>query len=268
MSGQDQSDGADIGIAGVTDGRRERNPIAAVTRLVSAIADLEANEVGVRELARILEAPPSSVQKTLDKALEAGLVAQGSNGQWQLGWEMFRIASMVLLKMPFASVQPTLDALSEATGETAVVTVYDQRSATRMFVAAAPSRHSIRFVPDLLSWMPMTLGATAIAILAHRPREEQERILMPTQGSGRAASKTLDTMLTRLETVRDLGFATSRDEVNLGASGLAAPIFGASGVMSSIGVIGPAQRFSQANHDAIAALVREAARSVGSTADS
>jgi IclR family transcriptional regulator, acetate operon repressor len=145
--------------------QRERNPIAALTRVLGAMAAMDQQTVGLRELARMLGAPPSSVQRTLESAEELGLVAS-SGGQWELGWELFRLASIVQAKHPFQGAAEVLEELSARTGETALLAVYDAHRRERMFVAASQSRQSVRFVPELLSWLPMHAGASALAILA------------------------------------------------------------------------------------------------------
>lgn len=241
--------------------RRERNPIAAVARLIGVMAEQEANALGVRELARLLDAAPSSVQRTLERAYETGLAAPDANGQWQLGWELHRIAAHARSKMPYASVQPILDQLSNVSGETAVLSVYDPRAGERMYVAAAPSRHSIRFVPQLLTWMPMSVGATALVILANRPLSEQRRVFDKETESGPGSWESFQA---RLDSVRERGLAISVDDVELGAAAAAAPIRSGSHITSSLGIILPMQRFTTTLADELARLVKAAADQIGS----
>jgi DNA-binding IclR family transcriptional regulator len=240
--------------------RRERNPIAAVARLIGVMAESEANAMGVRELARLLDAAPSSVQRTLERAYETGLAAPDANGQWQLGWELHRIAAHARRKMPYASIQPILDQLSHASGETAVLTVYDPQAGERMYVAAAPSRHSIRFVPQLLTWMPMSIGATALVILANRTTNEQRRIF---DKASQPSSSSWNAFQERLESVRGAGHAISIDDVELGAAAAAAPIYSGNAVSSSLGIILPVQRFNNELANRLVKLVKTAADQIG-----
>ena len=55
----------------------------------------------------------------------------------------------------------------------------------------------------------------------------------------------------------------SHDAEGRGASGLAAPIFSTTGVMSSIGVVAPRQRFDQALERALQSHVVQAAARLG-----
>jgi IclR family KDG regulon transcriptional repressor len=245
--------------------RRERNPIAAAVRLLGALAEHDGATAGVRELARMLEAAPSSVQRTLEAAQEVSLVALAENGQWELGWELYRIAAIAQSKRPYQAAAAVLDSLAKQTSETALLTVYDPRRRARMFVAAAPSRHSVRFVPDLFTWMPAYAGASAKAVLAFRPEAEQEAALAAAGAfSAFAAAPDAGDLKAALQEIRERGYAISHDEVNLGAGAVAAPVRSSSGaVTSSVAVIAPEQRFDSASQEAVIKSVIEAANAVG-----
>jgi len=225
-------------------GRRERNPIASLARVLGALVDSPATGLGVRELARSLSTPASSVQRTLDAAGVSGLVAQDASGSWHLGWEFFRLSALGQRHHPFAEARPILERLRDDTGETAVLTVYDRFRGERMFVDSVASKFSIRFVPDVLAWLPMHAGASSHAILAFRPDDEKQAVI--ERGLSALTARTPHTV-SELEgthqRVRTRGYAVSDDEVNLGAVGVAAPIWVGGEVTSSIGVILPRQRF-------------------------
>jgi IclR family transcriptional regulator, acetate operon repressor len=241
--------------------QRERNPIAALTRVLGAMAAMDQRTVGLRELARMLGAPPSSVQRTLESAQELNLVAS-SEGQWELGWELFRLASMVQAKHPFHGAGEVLDELSARTGETALLAVYDAHRRERMFVAASQSRQSVRFVPELFSWLPMHAGASALAILAFRPEEERQALY--AQGAPPVTPVTTpEAVEAALDVIRRDGYAVTHDGVYLGATGVATPIATRTGVTSSVGVIMPKQRFDDAHEATIVGHVKAAAESLG-----
>jgi IclR family transcriptional regulator, acetate operon repressor len=241
--------------------QRERNPIAALTRVLGVMAAMDQQSVGLRELARMLSAPPSSVQRTLESAEELSLVAS-SGGQWELGWELFRLASIVQAKHPFQGAEAVLDELSASTGETALLAVYDARRRERMFAAASQSRQSVRFVPELFSWLPMHAGASALAILAYRPDEERQALY--AQGAPPVTPGTTpEAVESALDEVRTKGYAVTHDGIYLGASGVAAPIVTGTGVTSSVAVIVPKQRFDDEREATIAGHVKAAAKSLG-----
>jgi IclR family transcriptional regulator, acetate operon repressor len=248
--------------ASVSSDARERNPIASILRVLDVMVESDAPSFGVRELARLLDAPPSSVQRTLEAGAAVSLLSTTASGQWELGWEMYRVASLAQRKRPFLAASEILDELSDLTGETAFLAVYDDRRRERMYVATSPSHRSVQFVPQLFAWLPLRAASSAMAILAHRP--EEERMALYKDGlpifAGRRPSRA--TVEKTMASIRCEGFALSRDQADVGASGIAAPVWTAGAVKSSIGIAVPNQRFDEPNGAVLAREVKRAAEVV------
>ena len=238
---------------------RERNPIASIVRVLDAMVESEASSFGVRELARALGAPPSSVQRTLEAGAAVSLVSASATGQWELGWELYRIASLAQRKRPFLAVAELLDELSDLTGETAFLAVYDPQRHERMYVATSPSRRSVQFVPLLFTWLPLHATASAMAILAHRPEEERRDVYkqgLPLFARHRQTPAKIEKLLA---SIRSEGFALSRDQADVGASAIAAPVWTAGSVQGSVGGAVPNQRFNEATDGHLASQVTRTA---------
>lgn len=97
--------------------------------------------------------------------------------------------------------------------------------------------------------MPLHSGALAKAILAFLPKPEIDRYL----ASGPLQRFTPNTITDpthlgrELARIRKRGYAVSRQEVVLGAGGVAAPIFDSTGqAVASIGVSAPLHRLTAA----------------------
>ena len=237
---------------------RERNPVAALVRVLDAMVESEAPSFGVRELARVLDAPPSSVQRTLEAGAAVSLVST-SSGQWELGWELYRLASLAQRKRPFLAVARVLDELSGLTGETAFLAVYDSQRHERMYVATSSSRWSVQFVPQLFAWLPLHATASAMAILAHKPEDERRTLYelgLPIFAARRPSETTIEGSMA---SIRSEGFALSRDQADVGASAIAAPVWTAGSVQGSIGVAVPNQRFDETASGNLAGQVVKAA---------
>jgi DNA-binding IclR family transcriptional regulator len=223
------------------------------------MVESDASSFGVRELARLIDAPPSSVQRTLETGASVSLVSTSASGQWELGWELYRIASLAQRKRPFQTAAELLDELRERTGETAFLAVYDSQRQERMYVAMSPSRRSVQFVPQLFTWLPLHATASVMAILAYRPDEERmalyEQGLPLFAGRQQGVTKIEKTM----ESIRSEGFALSRDQADVGASAIAAPIWTAGAVQGSVGVGVPNQRFVEVTEGDLADDVMRAA---------
>ncbi len=238
---------------------RERNPIGSMVRVLDAMVASESPWFGVRELARSLNAPPSSVQRTLEAGAAVSLVSASSSGQWELGWELYRIASLAQRKRPFLAAAELLNGLSSQTGETAFLAVYDEQRHERMYVATSPSNRSVQFVPQLFAWLPLHATASAMAILAHRPEEERRNLYklgLPFFAGRRPSTPKIELLMT---SIRSDGFALSRDQADVGASAIAAPVWTAGRVQGSVGVAVPNQRFGTSIERELAGHVMEAA---------
>ncbi len=238
---------------------RERNPIASIVRVLDAMVESDASSFGVRELARLLGAPPSSIQRTLEAGSEVSLVSAPAPGQWELGWELYRIASFAQRKRPFLAAAQALDELCGLTGETAILSVYDPQRQERMYVAMSPSQRSVQFVPQLFTWLPLHATASAMAILAHRPEVERKDLYnqrLPLFAGRRPTQAQIEKTMA---SIRSEGFALSRDQADVGASAIAAPIWTAGRVEGSIGVAVPNQRFEEAHDGDLADAVMRAA---------
>jgi len=232
-------------------------------RVIGVMVESDESSFGVRELARLLDAPPSSVQRTLESGAEVSLVSPLVSGQWELGWELYRIAALAQRKRPFQAASQVLDELTNATGETSLLTVYDPRRASRIYVATSQSPRSVRFVPELFKWQPLHATASALAILAFRPEEERLRLL--DEGLPLFAEGALDraTVERKFSEISRQGFAVSQDQSDAGASAVGAPIRIGGVVMSSIAVAVPNQRFDAATEQRLVEHVVRAAGILG-----
>ncbi|HEY2213813.1 MAG TPA: IclR family transcriptional regulator C-terminal domain-containing protein, partial [Acidimicrobiales bacterium] len=121
--------------------------------------------------------------------------------------------------------------------------------------AASPSHRSVQFVPQLFTWLPLHATASAMAILAHKPEDERRELYeqgLPLFAGRRQTPLKIEKMMTN---IRSDGFAISRDQADVGASAIAAPVWTAGVIQGSVGVAVPNQRFSEDTHSEFAGHV-------------
>ncbi len=133
-----------------------------------------------------------------------------------------------------------------------------------MLAATVDSPHPIRQARQIAEWLPVTAGATGLAILAFLPEAEQHAILarpLPTITSRTTTDRAaLEQILARMRTQ---GYALTRGERTPGAVGVGAPIFGPAGrVIGSVGMTQPEQRFRPEDERQHAERVIAAARAI------
>lgn len=243
-------------------------PTVETQSLMRAISILdcfcpETPELGVREIARRLDLPSSTVGRLLLTLHSAGILAQDPNTRrYRIGPKVMQWSSVYISRLELATeARPILEELHRLTRET--VSVYVLDGTERVCLQRIESPERVRVVVRPGERMPLHAGSAGKAMLAFMPREFIDRILSQplekmTEGTITARKKLLED----LARVRKRGYATSYGERFEDAIGLAAPIFNRNGdVVASLNVAGPNMRFTNAEVDRFAPkIMRLAAR--------
>lgn len=248
---------------------RNRGPRDPVTRAFAVLlwmADAPGSSWGLREIATSVGMPPSTLHRVLAHLQEGGLVQQdAATGRYSLGLGFLRLAWKAADRHPVRDVAlPWMQQLVDATGETALLALYDPVRQEMLLAATIDSPHPIRQVRQVAEWLPVTAGATGRAILAFLPEAERRAILARPLVAITDRTVTDPALLPLvLERVRRQGYAVSTGERTPGAVGIAAPIYATDGrVVGSVGITLPEQRFGPDGERQQAAFVTEAARAI------
>jgi DNA-binding IclR family transcriptional regulator len=244
-----------------------RNPIGRAFRILAWMAAREDGPFGLREIAKGVEMNPSTVHRLLGLLEEEGLVRQDDHGgAYGLGTELLRLARVASGTHPArVAALPAMRELAAASGETVTFGVYDPVRRQTSVVAVVESDAPFRYVPELDEWRDLHTGASGRAVMAFLSESEREAIvertrLAPATEHTITSPAELESVLT---TVRERGYAFSREERRLGGVGIAAPVFGPGGrVVGEVGVSVPTQRFRAPDEGRLAVLVRECAAAV------
>jgi DNA-binding IclR family transcriptional regulator len=215
----------------------------------------------VTEVARELELPTATAHR-LVRALEARSYLARVGSRYRLGFAAIdlgrRATASVDLRLLLGGV---LRELARRTGETALLTVYDESRHGSLCIDRIETTHSLRLAIEIGRVTPIHAGASAKALLAFLEQPIREEIL--GHDLERLAPGTVtdpEQLREQLDEIRARGWAASYEENNVGAWGLAAPIVVGTGVVASIGFAAPAARHSESEVRSLARLVCEAAR--------
>ena len=170
-------------------------------------------------------------------------------GAWELGLGLATLGQQVERDVRVAAAR-ALEALADETAETALLAVPDGSMAVAVEQVVAVARPvQVRYQPGFRH--PLTRGAHGLAILAFSPDTLVESAVAEHGDAPRLRH--------RLEEIRGAGYAVTRDELELGAAGVAAPVFaGVRGpVCASLGIVTPVHRFPT-GQATIAATLRAA----------
>ena len=153
--------------------------------------------------------------------------------------------------------------LSQATGETALLTVLDPERDHSLCLERVETSQPLRLSVEVGRRLPLHAGASQKALLAFMADEEINRLLSRPLERLCAATITNKRLLRQeLRDIRWRGWATSHEETNVGVWGVAVPVVSESDVVCAIGVAGPSPRLTDAIIAASLEWVRESALAV------
>jgi DNA-binding IclR family transcriptional regulator len=154
-------------------------------------------------------------------------------GVYSLGPTLVRLAEGVQPRLRVAATATMTD-LARETGETVVLHIAEDADAVVLHQVLGAS-HVVRVEHQIGSRHSLTQGASGRAILGFMPPEAVEQIVPEGERS--------EVLRRQLEGVRQLGYAVSHDELQLGVSGLAAPVLDGTGTpVGSLAILVPSGR--------------------------
>jgi DNA-binding IclR family transcriptional regulator len=160
---------------------------------------------------------------------------------------------------------PAMTALSQDLGETVLLT----RRAGDLVVCVErvePELQGVRISYERGSTQPLNAGASALVLLAWSPDDEVRRLLEGARlrRFTPATVTDVDSLMERMAEIRELGYATSKGELDPDVCGIAAPIRDQGGlVVAAVSVVALASRVDAQVQDDIIKRTLNAARAIG-----
>lgn len=243
------------------------NEVRSVMTALRVLDEIAAREpVGVSELARLLELPKSSVQRTLRTLHSAGWIQPvgAEMTRWCLTTHMLRTGQRAAGGLNLRDVAvPVMERLRSATQETVHLTVSEQDKV--ILIERLDSPQAVRTFIPLGVAVPMYASANGKAILATRSDEEINALIRAGLAVHTPSTITdEDALWAQLGDVRRRGYAVNDEEWRDGVSAVAAAIIpdnGSAGAGLSIST--PTQRMSRELQGRYGELLKEAVREIG-----
>jgi DNA-binding IclR family transcriptional regulator len=222
---------------------------------------LERPSWSVTEIARELGMPTATAHRIV-RALEGRSYLGKTGTRYGLGFAAIDLGRRATASVDLRSqLTGVLRELARATGETVLLTVYDESRHGSLCVDRIETTHSLRLTIDIGRVTPLHAGASAKALLAFLEQPVIDEVL--SRDLQRLAPGTVtdpSALREQLDEIRARGWASSYEENNVGAWGLAAPILVGDHVIASVGFAAPTARHSESAVRSLAKLVCEAAR--------
>ena len=206
----------------------------------------------VSGLARRLERNRTVVHRLVVTLEQRGFVRRGEDGRIHLGPSLLSLGARIAPELRTVA-RPHLLRLADATAETAVLSV-PEGDAVVALDQVPGDRHTLQVRYRSGTRHPLTHAAHGRALLACMDPERVAAVLSD------APAGTVDLV----RRAREDGYATSHDELQSGAAGVAAAVRDVSGrAIASIGVVAPVSRLAEpAVRGAVVCAVRTAATAI------
>jgi DNA-binding IclR family transcriptional regulator len=189
--------------------------------------------------------PTSTVQRLVANLVAAGFLDRDDD-RYGIGVDVAYWASAATQRLDLVDVvTPVLKRLRDETGETA--SLFRAERTFRVCVAMAETRHGIRRELHVGKILPLHAGSSGKVLMAW---DDDLAVRALGQPLDRLTDATItDPALLRreLDEIRRQGYAITRDEQEVGAIGISAPVFDAAhAVIAAIGLSGPTSRITDA----------------------
>jgi IclR family transcriptional regulator, KDG regulon repressor len=209
---------------------------------------LEHSELGVREIARMVNLSSSVTGRLLSAMKDMGIVSQNPETRaYSMGARVLTWAGVYTSNLDVRNKAiPALEELHESTRET--ISLYILEGNERVCVERLESPQNVRIIARLGRRLPIYAGAAGKVLLAFLSPQRQQ-LFFETATLVPLTPRTMvdrDQLVEELRKVRESGCAISFGEWIEDAAGVAAPILDQTGeVVAAVTISGPILRFNE-----------------------
>jgi IclR family transcriptional regulator, KDG regulon repressor len=212
-------------------------------------------------ISKRLGLPKSTSHRLLTTLVSQGFLMRDVHGRgYQLGYQLLHWGMVAQAALDLRTeALPIMRQLSRSVGETAILTVRDGMRG--LYLEIVESAQPVRLTMQVGQRLRLHAGASSKVLLAFLPETEIEQItgaieLLPFTP---LTITDVSQLRTELATIRQRGYATSFEETDLGAMGIAAPVYDRTGdPVAGIGIAAPLARIPPGRVHEVAPAVIEA----------
>ena len=237
-------------------------PGASVTsRALALLAafDEDHRRLSLSQLAERTGLPMPTAHRLVGELVDWGALSRTADGRYVIGrrlWDVGLLAPVQTGLRQLAS--PYLHDLYGATLETVHLAVRDRTEV--LYVDRLAGNASVPVVSSIGSRLPMHATGVGKVLLAHAPADVQLAVLSDLRRITPYTITQPGTLRRQLARVLRDGYATTVEEMSLGACSVAVPILAQGAVVAALGIVVPGLRNDRAKH--VAAL-QVAAQGIG-----
>lgn len=216
--------------------------------------------VALSELAARTGMPKSSVHRFATALVRHNLLAKHGEGYYSLGVGLWQLGAQAMdVRLSVQEIEPFARQVAEHSAETVHVGVLD--AADVVYVIRIAASQSVGVQTRLGQRVPAHCTATGKALLAWQKPDLLDKLLdRPLERFTDTTPATKEAVLEELERTRERGYAVNFGGWQSDMCGTGAPILDGSGIaIASIGIAGPAYRWSEERAHELGAYVKTVA---------
>lgn len=246
--------------------RSKSAPVGVLTKVLAIFELLDRSPGGLqlRSISEQTDLNKSTAYRFLSHLERAGYLVRDLTGAYLIGPRLVRLGANSIYQATIRKVShPVMEDLWRRTGETVNLGALDRGEVLYLDVLESP--HTFRLSSQAGMRRPLHCTALGKALLAWLPPQSRDELLASCTFEKRAPHSIVSTaeMLAELGRIQRRGYAVDNEEVEPGASCVAAPIFDSSSlVAASISVSGPVTRMNRTRISDIVIDVKHAASEI------
>lgn len=212
---------------------------------ILALFQVHTPEWGAAEAARELDLTLPTASRLMRALEEQGMLMRVDGRRFRLGFGAVELGIRALQSMDVRErLRPVLVGLARDTGETTLLGVITETRNAARVIDRADGRDAIRITLDIGHTWPLHAGALAKVLLANMPDREM-LLVEPLERVGKNTITDRQQLLVELREIRERGWATSAEETDGGAWGVAKAVLDEAGLpVAAILFIAPIARRS------------------------
>jgi DNA-binding IclR family transcriptional regulator len=236
-------------------------PGATVTSRVLALLgafDAQHRRLTLTDMARRAELPAPTAHRLVAELEAWGALTRQESGDYVIGRRLWNVGLLAPVQTGLReTASPFLHDLYGATLATVQIAVRDGDAA--LYLDRLSGHASVPVVSRLGSRLPLHATGVGKVLLAHAPRDVQQHVLSHLTRITAHTIVHAGVLATQLERVRRDGYATTTEEMTLGACSVAAPVFRGDDVIAALGFVVPSLK---GNRPRLVSALRVAAQGI------
>ena len=212
---------------------------SVTSKILAILAAFETTRrsLSLTEISAAADLPLSTTHRLVGELVDAGMLSRSANGGIQLGLRLWAIAQNTGRQLR-DTARPYVQDLFSLTGETSQLAIRDGNMS--LYIDRVYGTKRIARASRVGGRLPLHATAVGKVILAFSESWVADAYLeLPLQQMTAHTRSNPKHLREELERVREKGYATTNEEVRLGTSSIAVPVFHTGRLGCSIGLVIP-----------------------------